>query len=231
MSYTLKDEIWTENNQYLVVLGLIMSNSDEASKDGGPKIADKDWEREVGILKLLAKGRKISSVAGQYRENDRWIIRLRNKAATYPASLIVLLPLEVQDYLVKINRKNRPELKSEIERIRLVKSTGEIDSEALLRKKAKVDHKNDLSEAAQNLVNHLQSYWPYTWPTDQTIAEIAVENDELDLVRLLKKPPTQWLFSHMQIEFPELQSTDKWDNLKVREITERIIYSLSLRAA
>jgi len=103
-------------------------------------------------------------------------------------------------------------------------------SKEILNEKLKI-HMNKLALTAEELADSLKPYWPYTWPTDQTIAEVAVENDDRALVSILKSPEAEWLFAHMKEELPQLENINNWKDLKVNNITEDLVHRLSLRAA
>ena len=92
-------------------------------------------------------------------------------------------------------------------------------------------HKVRLASIAEELADSLKPYWPYIWLTDQTIAEVAVKNDDRTLVSVLKSLEAVWLFTHMKEELPILKNISSWGDLKVNDITDDLVYSLSFRAA
>ncbi|MCK5434586.1 MAG: hypothetical protein KAI42_04825 [Dehalococcoidales bacterium] len=92
-------------------------------------------------------------------------------------------------------------------------------------------HKARLASIAEELADSLKPYWPYIWLTDQTIAKVAVENDDRTLVSVLKSLEAVWLFTHMKEELPILKNISSWGDLKVNDITDDLVHTLSLRAA
>lgn len=92
-------------------------------------------------------------------------------------------------------------------------------------------HKARLASIAEELADSLKPYWPYIWLTDQTIAENAVENDDRTLVSVLKSLDAAWLFDHMKEELHILKNISSWKELKVKDITDDLLHTLSLRAA
>ena len=92
-------------------------------------------------------------------------------------------------------------------------------------------HKARLASIAEELADSLKPYWPYIWLTDQTIAEVAVENDDRTLVSVLKSLEAAWLFTHVKEELPILKNISTWGDLKVNDITDDLVHTLSLRAA
>lgn len=102
---------------------------------------------------------------------------------------------------------------------------GAYDIDAIERQKR---HWTRLAEKAQELLDHLKSYFPFI--EDYTIAEIAVNNDDFECINLMTDYRTKCLLSHMKAELPELEELKTWDDLKISDINDRLLDTLGLRA-
>jgi len=209
-----------------------MSTTNKKDKAEEYKIAEQDWNREIEILKLLARKRQISVIASQFSENDRQIRRIRDKAMDYSANLIVTLPLEIQDYLIEQNKKHglRARLRQEVEELR-EKSRQASLGVAIPTARERLDaYRMNLCKVAKKLSIELRLIRQNTLTSYATIAEIGVGTNNFKLLKLLEDPHIKNLLLHMQAELPHLRRLMSWDDLLVKEITEGLLDRLSLRA-
>ena len=88
-----------------------------ANEKGFVRSGDIEWKRKIEVLTLLARKVKKVNIAEQVDRSEKWVRDVEKEALNYPVSLIITLPLEVQDFIVK-KAKAIPELKSEIEKIK-----------------------------------------------------------------------------------------------------------------
>lgn len=91
-----------------------MKDDKEDKEESG--IADIQWQRMVKVLELLARHRRVTDIAGQFRQSEKWIRNQKNKALGFSPALVTTLPLEVQDYLIR--ERERRGLKTELEEFR-----------------------------------------------------------------------------------------------------------------
>ena len=89
-----------------------MKDDKEDKEESG--IADIQWQRMVKVLELLARHRRVTDIASQFRQSEKWIRNQKNKALGFSPALVATLPLEVQDYLIG----ERRDLKAELEEFR-----------------------------------------------------------------------------------------------------------------
>lgn len=200
-------------------------------EEGKAPIADREWGEEVKVLTYLARRRKISDIASQFGMYDKWVARIRDKARDYPASLVATLPLEVQDYLVKINAKRRPGLKVELDSIREKQSTS---SPSKLPSPYGDDiriHWNELAEKADSLATSLRRISHLIPKSDEFLWEVAVNWDEQDFLEFLHEPLPGYLLVHMKIDLPQLDALQRWSELRLSDIDDVLLDQLSLRAA
>jgi hypothetical protein len=81
-------------------------------------------------------------------------------------------------------------------------------------------HRNRLAERAQELLNELKRFSPYT--DEIMLADVVIENDDFSLGTLLDDFRSCCLFSHLQAEIPTLNSHESWSELKISEIAPLI---------
>jgi hypothetical protein len=112
-----------------------------------------------------------------------------------------------------------------------VRGLREEQKQLAIHKEDILRHLNELSEVANNISNRLREIRRYYTPTDEKVAELAVNYDEPELLELLDNPQAKWLLSHMKAEFSNLANLKTWADLRVKDITEELLDKLSLRAA
>jgi len=150
--------------------------------------------------------------AGKWNEDDDIYLertdrdtfkRLRQELVEMPDTEVELLPDDLKSWVAGLpERQHREHLKQ---------------------------HYDELADDAQQLATILESN--QLCELNSTILEIAVENDEYDVLKLLNKPILEWLLDHMKADkLPHIEKLDDWNNLRVRDITRQLIYKLYLRA-
>ncbi len=176
------------------------------------ELAKADWEREVEVLTLLARGRKIVQLGGQYH-NVKWVTRIREKAMNYPVLVLKQLPAEIQDYIVGITKNNRPMLKAE-----------------LFHSKELREHYDGMSNVAKNLSDNLREMRAGVHDMNATIEEMTVENNKREFLLFLEGYDGKCLLTHTKAELPQLKNLNAWHDLRIREISNELLDKLVQRA-
>jgi hypothetical protein len=174
--------------------------------------AQYEWDREVQILLLLAKRRKINDIAGQYHISGKTVSRLRDKALKYPQELRSKLPGEVQDYLLEWGSNHRPQLINE-QRIQ----------------QNWIKHSDDLAQATREVLKRLYTY--IHWNNNMTIEDINLEKNDAEATGFFTDKIVIGLFTHLQHDILVPQQFKSWEELKVKNITVSLLNELSLKAA
>jgi hypothetical protein len=91
---------------------------------------------------------------------------------------------------------------------------GAYDVDIVERKRV---HWQRLSYRAEEILNHLKEYYPYT--SDYTLEECVVGED-LEFDSLLRDYRSGCLFKHLKNEYAQLSKLDSWDDLPVNRIQE-----------
>lgn len=165
------------------------------------------WEKEKRILESLAKGMKIKDIAVEYTINDQAIHRVRKRALTYYIDRQDLLPKDVQEYLVlwaSRHNKNISGVK-QMER-----------------------HKEDLYQAARELLRKLDSY--LLWDGITLIGKIIVEEENFETIIFFQDDITIGLFEHLKRDINELKPFNKWEELSLKVISIGLRKQISLKA-
>ena len=184
-------------------------------------IADKDFQRETEILKLLAKERSIKRVADQFGEDEKYITRLKSRACKYPIRVLAEMPPIVQDYIIDLTREERPKLAQELAAFK----AGTVGSEQI----AKDQHFNELAEASLKVAEFFASFWPYDERDATSIAEEAVNTGDYEFTRFMDQE-TGLLFAHMQADFPDLIFVKSFCELQVKNLNKELVEKLRLRS-
>jgi len=94
-------------------------------------------------------------------------------------------------------------------------------------------HQNDLCNTAQSLLDRLLQIYRYTPSSDMTLADILVGSDnpdDIDVLNAFGHPQAEYLLSHLQSEeLPRLQDILSWIDLKVEDINDELLNTLSIR--
>ena len=104
---------------------------------------------------------------------------------------------------------------------------GAFDVDPIERRKK---HWNRLSERAEEFASVLRSIRQSTLNTGKTIFEAGIDDDNKEILKSLDDFRTKCLLSHLQVEMPQLQILTNWDDLRVKDITEQLLVTLSLKA-
>ncbi len=102
---------------------------------------------------------------------------------------------------------------------------GAYDTDSMERQKR---HWARLAERAQELLDYLKTYFPYT--NDYLIVEIQISNDDFEGINLVDDFRTQCLLSHMKAELPEIENLKSWPELRISDISDSLLKALGLRA-
>ena len=120
-----------------------------ANEKGSLGSGDIEWQRIITVLTLLARKVKKVNIAEQVDRSEKWVRDVEKEALNYRVSLIITLPLEVQDFIV-INAKARPGLKSEIEKFK----SSQRENQATLPEN--VTPLNNINRLIVNDKNHIE---------------------------------------------------------------------------
>ena len=113
----------------------------------------------------------------------------------------------------------------------LVPEASQIDKEQLPKAGSWEKHWGDLAEASSKLVSNLRLLQRYVFLEGEHIGEIVINREDEDQIRVIDKFMLKCLLQHMQTELPTLTCLDDWSLLKVGDIDDELLHSLSLRAA
>jgi len=136
---------------------------------------------------------------------DTWK-SLQEELNEMPIEEVTSLPQDLQDWISQL----RPDLK----------------------------HRNDLEEhwktlagAAEELAVSLRYIIRrYSPMRNKTIGGLSADEDQFEFLEFLDDPPAGFLLSHLKAELPELKTLDKWRNLQIGDITEKLLLILSVKA-
>ena len=126
-----------------------MENDEHTSK-----MADIEWQRTVEVLKLLARGVMVKSIAGQFTQSEKWVGDKRKKALKYSPALVATLPPEVQAYLIE----RRPKLRDELEEFKQRQAQMVVGQEVSAVELARAKHWEELAALAGQLVSLREEY-------------------------------------------------------------------------
>jgi hypothetical protein len=190
----------------------MVSKSGEAES----KIGKIGWEKQKGILKLLASGKyRITQISRQHDIDERTIHRIRARAIRDFHFIKRELPRDVQDYLRSWAAKHNKEI--------LEKSPREVKRERLEQ------HKEDLCKAANDVLDKLYEYC--AWPHNMTVEEINLERNEPEATGLFSKKVIIGLLAHLQTDIEDLRPFTRWEDLTPNDISNTLLGSISMKAA
>jgi len=105
------------------------------------------------------------------------------------------------------------------------RAEGAYDTDRIERQKR---HWTRLAERAQELLDELKTFFPYT--KDYTIADAITSNDDdYEFATLLEDFRSYCLLSHIKAELSEFENLKSWPELKISDIP-LLISTLGLRA-
>ena len=197
---------------------------DKAEEDITSKIADVEWQRTVEVLKLLARRVMVTSIAGQFRQSEKWVRGKREKALKYSPALVTTLPPEVQDYLIQ----KRPKLKAELEKFRQGQSevSDVVSVEGISAVElAKTKHWEELATLASKLVSLWKEY-NIGHPVGGYDGYIIDDPLMIELPSGLLSS----LLIHLKQEFPEFENISDWRELLKIDTVDELIVKLALVA-
>ena len=191
--------------------------------------ADQEWESTVRVLKLLARNLKIKNIAAQAGYSEKWVRDLRKKALGYPPSLVSTLPLEVQAYLME----RKPQLKTELDKLKQQTAEKVSASRVPGVETTKAKHWEDLSSALMKLVSNLKVCARYSLIPELaslTLLDINLSEKEQEQLLDIDSFLVRCLLSHVQAELPELKNVERWEHLRLEDLTDELLHKLSLIA-
>ena len=176
----------------------------QMTKEDGVKPADAEWAKKVEVLKLLARGVSFKNIAGQVSYSDKWVRDVRNRALDYPASLIMTLPPEVQDYLAE----RRPQLRDALDELRRAPGPSAVVHPTAVEQ-ARARHWADLADLAARFLAYWDAsidlpsggYYGEGWIVD----EPHLESIDAHLAAAL--------LCHLKAEFPAMEPISDWRDL------------------
>lgn len=180
-------------------------------------IADLQWEKEKQIIMQLMRGVQLKLIAEQYGTNPKEIHRLREKLINNFGYIRNQLPPEIQEYLKSWAKKHKRTISDEVTKEAIIKK--ELDS-----------HKDDLYQAAKDIIRKLPTYTDWECD-DSSILEINVERNDLDAIDMFQSRLAIDLFLHLRNDILELQRYSRWEDIKVGEITQKLLDLISAKAA
>lgn len=202
-----------------------MTSHQTEDNQNEPKLADKDWDKIIETLKLLARpGVKIKNIASQVYRSEKWVRDTRDKAFGYSPSLVVTLPPEVQAYLIQ----HQPRLKVELEKLRRRQtkvSRHELSAIELAREK----HWEDLTRIAGQF-NNMWTRFLASGSVRQGYI-VDVDSAAFEVLQLETYGLARSLLTHLKAEFPEeFKSIDDWRKLLITPLPSGCFHKLGLVA-
>ena len=195
--------------------------SNKMEDDEDIRIADKEWEQTVEVLKLLARGVMVKSIAAQYMRAEKWVGGKKKKALKYPPAIVATLPREVQDYLIR----QRPELKGELEEFRQRQSKAVAGEAVSATELAKAKHWEELATLAGQLVSLWDEY-NVSHPVGGYYGYIIDDPLMIELPGGLLSS----LLIHLKQEFSEFGNIESWKELLKIDTVDELIVKLALVA-
>jgi hypothetical protein len=157
------------------------------------KNADIEYERQMNVLKMLARGNKITDIAQQVNRSEKWVRVVRDKSLSSPPSLIKTYPQIVQEYMMK----RKPELKYELEKIANNQNITEDKTLAVEISKSK--HQDDLVEMAKSL----EKIWDNYLESGTEFKGYILPDNSLEPYSIRRGYIANLLLTHMKTAFPE----------------------------
>lgn len=196
---------------------------DKAEEDITSKIADVEWQRTVEVLKLLARGVMIKSIAGQFRQSEKWVRSKREKAFNYPPAIMVTLPLEVQDYLIR--EKEKRGLKTKLEEFKGVQFKAGASQGVSAIELARAKHWEELASLADEIVTLREDY-------NKGLSGVFWSDYVIDAPSMSKLPSAMLssLLIHLKHEFSEFDDINDWRELLRKDTADELMVKLALVA-
>ena len=181
---------------------------------------DVEWETKITVLRLLVRKVKKVNIALQVGYSEKWVRDVEKEALNYPVSLIITLPQEIQDYIVK-KAKTRPKLSSEIEKM---KSAEENKGKSPLP----IDHRIKLSEMLHKMLPSIKAAREFETDKNVKFAYLVLTPKELNGTEYIDDKKQNLLLQHIKSEIPELEKFDSWYDLTAADLTNDLLDQLTV---